>query len=216
MPFDEAFSQAKAMKKDIVLRNARTEPPVVKITNYRKDLLRKLFHKLGENKMKPQAKENKPKAIHLTTTITVHDLENKKKKVIEFLKNSTTLKVFMKVNIYDEANIQKGRLMLLNIAEDLKHLAKIKVSPANMSTEEDSSSGKSEKKPKTVSEVSKKSKAHFVNADQLKKTELLDDYDKDFHEGSQDKAQYLYMELESISATKEIDIDAMLEHTTME
>jgi translation initiation factor IF-3 len=53
MSFEEAFSQAKAMKKDVVLRNARTEPPVVKITNYRKDLMRKLFTKLGENKAKP-------------------------------------------------------------------------------------------------------------------------------------------------------------------
>jgi translation initiation factor IF-3 len=68
----------------------------------------------------------------LTTTITVHDLENKKRKAIEFLKQYTTLKFFMKVNVYDDANIQKGRLMLLNIAEDLKDMAKIKVSPANM------------------------------------------------------------------------------------
>lgn len=35
----------------------------------------------------------------------------------------------MKVNIYDEENVQKGRLMLMNIAEDLKEYAKIKVSP---------------------------------------------------------------------------------------
>lgn len=35
----------------------------------------------------------------------------------------------MRVNIYDEENIQKGRLMLMNIAEDLKEYAKIVVSP---------------------------------------------------------------------------------------
>lgn len=45
---------------------------------------------------------------------------------------------------------------------------------------------------------------------------MIDDYDKEFHEGGQDKAQYLYMELESIAAAKNIDIDAMLENTTME
>jgi translation initiation factor IF-3 len=94
----------------------------------------------------------------------VHDLENKKRKAIEFLKQYTTLKFFMKVNVYDEANIQKGRLMLLNIAEDLKDLAKIKVSPANMTASEETE-GKSEKKPKSFEEVSKKSKASFVNAD---------------------------------------------------
>jgi len=35
----------------------------------------------------------------------------------------------MKVNAYDAENVQKGRLMLLNIAEDLKEYAKVLVSP---------------------------------------------------------------------------------------
>lgn len=54
--------------------------------------------------------------------------------------------------------------MLLNIAEDLKDMAKIKVSPANTPASEEGDS-KSEKKPKSLEEVSKKSKAHFVQAD---------------------------------------------------
>jgi len=65
----------------------------------------------------------------LTTTISLHDLDNKKKKAIEYLKNYSGLKFYMKVNIYDEENVQKGRLMLMNIAEDLKEYAKVKVSP---------------------------------------------------------------------------------------
>ena len=130
------------------------------------------------------------KAVHLTTTITVHDLENKKRKSIEFLKNYTTLKFFMKVNVYDDANIQKGRLMLLNIAEDLKEYARVKVSPGNIDTKEPDMP--SEKKPKTVEEVKKKSmKQMFVNAETIKKTELIDDYDKEFYENTEDRAQYL-------------------------
>ena len=35
----------------------------------------------------------------------------------------------MRVNVYDQENIQKGRLILLNFAEDLKEYAKIKVHP---------------------------------------------------------------------------------------
>jgi hypothetical protein len=121
----------------------------------------------------------------------------------------------MKVNVYDDANIQKGRLMLLNIAEDLKDIAKVKVAPGNMQAAAEETS--TEKKPKTVTEVQKKaSKNQFVNADQIRKTELIDDYDKDFYETADDKAQFLYMELESTSSIRDIDIDAMLEHTTME
>lgn len=41
------------------------------------------------------------------------------------------LKFFMKVNVYDPENIQKGRLMLLNIAEDLKQVSKLKIAPGS-------------------------------------------------------------------------------------
>lgn len=75
-------------------------------------------------------KDQKSKSIRLTTSISVHDLENKKRKSIEFLKTFSSLKFFMKVNVYEPENIQKGRLMLLNIAEDLKEYSKVKVSPA--------------------------------------------------------------------------------------
>lgn len=45
------------------------------------------------------------------------------------MKQHASLKFYMKVNVYDEENVQKGRLMLMNIAEDLKEYARIKVSP---------------------------------------------------------------------------------------
>lgn len=37
--------------------------------------------------------------------------------------------MFIKVNQYDPENIQKGRLMLLNIGEELKSYAKVKIAP---------------------------------------------------------------------------------------
>ncbi len=43
----------------------------------------------------------------------------------------------MKVNIYDDENIQKGRMMLLNIAEDLKSDCKIVVSPVQQEKKQD-------------------------------------------------------------------------------
>lgn len=114
-------------KKDLVLRNEKSDPPVCKIMLYKMELLKKLFKKLG--KQHTEEKEGKSKTIRLTTTIAVHDLENKKRKAIEFLKQYSILKFYMKVNIYDDENVQKGRLMLMNIAEDLKEYAKIKISP---------------------------------------------------------------------------------------
>ena len=127
LSFQEALTSAQSAKKDLVLRNDKSEPPVCKIMLYKMELLKKLFKKLG--KQHTEEKEQKSKTIRLTTTIAMHDLENKKRKAVEYLKSVQNLKFYMKVNIYDEENVQKGRLMLMNIAEDLKEYAKIKVSP---------------------------------------------------------------------------------------
>ena len=95
--------------------------------NYRKELLKRLFQKLGK---KPGETEGeKVKTIKLTTQISVHDLENKKRQAIQFLKKSPILKFYIKVNQYDPENIQKGRIMLTNIAEELRSYAKVKVAP---------------------------------------------------------------------------------------
>jgi hypothetical protein len=53
----------------------------------------------------------------------------------------------MKVNVYDPENVQKGRMMLLNIAEDLKEDAKVTVSPKK--DEGKTSDRPGEKKPTT-------------------------------------------------------------------
>lgn len=67
---------AMGAKKDLVLRNAKIDPPVVKIMNYKKELLKRLFKKLGKQM---DEKDMKKKNIRLATTISYHDLENKKK-----------------------------------------------------------------------------------------------------------------------------------------
>jgi len=68
------------VKKDIVLRNQKNDPPIVKIMNYKLELLKKLFRKLGKDIV---SKDKSNKSVRLTTTITVHDLENKKRKATE-------------------------------------------------------------------------------------------------------------------------------------
>jgi len=83
MKFGEAYSLAMSLNKDIVLRNSKTDVPIVKIMNYKLQLLKRLFKKLGKDVV---GKDIKTKSIRMTTAISVHDLENKKRKAIEFLK----------------------------------------------------------------------------------------------------------------------------------
>lgn len=48
MSLHEALQTAMGAKKDLVLRNAKIDPPVVKVMNYKKELLKRLFKKLGK------------------------------------------------------------------------------------------------------------------------------------------------------------------------
>ena len=71
MTFEEAYNSAKAANKDLVLRNPREDPPVVKVMNYKMELLKKLFKKLGRQ---VNEREEKGKSLRLATTISAHDL----------------------------------------------------------------------------------------------------------------------------------------------
>ena len=208
MKFGEAYSLAMSLNKDIVLRNSKTDVPIVKIMNYKLQLLKRLFKKLGKDVV---GKDIKTKSIRMTTAISVHDLENKKRKAIEFLKTFQVLKFYMKVNIYEPENVQKGRLMLLNLAEDMKEYCKIKVAPGGDKKVEDKKKDGKEKKPSTIDELEAQAEkqAPFVKIDNA-------DLDDEALDDDSDRASYLYMELQSTSSFKDIDIDKMLEHTTLD
>ncbi len=127
MSLKDALGLAKSTDRDCVLRNIRTDPPIIKVMAYRKELMKKLFTKLGQDYS--EFDEGKPKIIKFSASITQHDLENKKRQAMRFLKKNSILKFYVKVNSYDAENIQKGRMVLLNLAEDLKDVALVKVSP---------------------------------------------------------------------------------------
>ena len=138
----------------------------------------------------------------------MHDLENKKRKSIELMKNVQVVKYFMKVNVYDPENVQKGRLILLNLAEDLKEHCKIKVHPSGKKGQQKAEKAK---KPETTEEIEQLDKEQFVRLQGEDGIEMDDESGVDLESRS-----YIYMELESTSSFKDIDIDKMLEHTSME
>jgi len=183
MTLREARMAADTVQKDVVLRNAKVAPPVVKIMNYKKELLKRLFKKLGKQ---VDEKDMKSKQIRLQTTASYHDIENKKRQALGFLKTHQILKFYMKVNIYDPENIQKGRMMLLNIAEDLKADCKMTVSPAREKKPDvDYSAEPISKKPETLEEMqegaeeSKEVQERFVSL-QGPADEGPDEADEDF------------------------------------
>ena len=60
MAFSEGYGLAVSLGKDIVLRNKNTDPPVVKIMDYKVELVKRVFKKLGKE---IKGAEKKPKTI---------------------------------------------------------------------------------------------------------------------------------------------------------
>jgi len=107
--------------------------------------------------------------------------------------------------------------MLMNIAEDLKEYAKIKVSPMQEVKEEEKpekAAAASAKKPSKIEDIKKQ-----ADSARLRKGEIYNTDDTpidDDGEALDSLANYVFMELQSTVAFKEIDIDEMLQHTSLD
>jgi len=105
--------------------------------------------------------------------------------------------------------------MLLNIAEDLKDAAKMKVAPGGKNADKSAAKGEGKKGKGEQTDYDKfKEMAENQAFVKLNDQDIEDDsgaYDEDA-----DRASYLYMELQSTTTFKDVDIDKMLEHTTLD
>jgi len=96
MTLAQAKEVALNQKKDAVLRSKNSNPPIIKIMEYRKDLMRKILTRLGNKK--DETSDGKTKALQLSSNISSLDLENKKRQAISILKKSSVLKVYLKLS----------------------------------------------------------------------------------------------------------------------
>ena len=107
-------------------------------------------------------------------------------------------KFYMKVNIYDDENIQKGRMMLLNIAEDLKSDCRIAVSPVQQEKKQDQIVKKKDSKLLKPEEIEKAALESKKKRDDLVAIQHEDEDDK--LSDAEDQPEYLYMELKSTAS----------------
>mmetsp|Transcript_2058 Transcript_2058/g.3639 ORF Transcript_2058/g.3639 Transcript_2058/m.3639 type:complete len:223 (+) Transcript_2058:602-1270(+) len=130
------------------------------------------------------------------------------------LKDIQIIKIYMKVNIYDPDNIQKGKLILLNLAEDLKSDCKMVVSPVKKDSDKLMPKVESPSKSlPSMEELEDAVKQSKHSREEFKAIELEDlDSTHDF----ENQPENLYMELKSTTSFKIFDIDEMLEHTTFD
>jgi translation initiation factor IF-3 len=123
---DEALAYAQSKDLDLVEVAANADPPVCRIMDYGK------YRYELEQKAKA-AKKNQTqinvKEIKFRPKIGVHDYETKKGHVVRFLNDRAKVKVTIMFRGREATHPERGRDLLMRLAEDVKELGQIETQP---------------------------------------------------------------------------------------
>ena len=123
---DEAREHAYAKNLDLVEVAAQADPPVAKVMDYGK-------YKYEQEQKAKQARKHQSqihvKEIKLRPKIGVHDYNTKKGHVERFLNQRAKVKVTIMFRGRETSHPERGRDLLLRLAEDVKEIGQIESQP---------------------------------------------------------------------------------------
>ncbi len=123
---DEAREYAYGKNLDLVLVAAQADPPVARVMDYGK-------YKYEQEQKAKQARKHQSqvqiKEIKLRPKIGVHDYETKKGHVVRFLNQRAKVKVTIMFRGREQQHPERGRDLLIRLAEDVKELGQIESPP---------------------------------------------------------------------------------------
>jgi translation initiation factor IF-3 len=123
---DEAREYAYAKNLDLVEVAAQADPPVAKVMDYGK-------YKYEQEQKAKQARKHQSqihvKEIKLRPKIGVHDYNTKKGHVERFLNQRAKVKVTIMFRGREQSHPERGRELLLRLADDVKEIGTIESQP---------------------------------------------------------------------------------------
>jgi translation initiation factor IF-3 len=123
---DEARTYAYGKGLDLVEVAAQADPPVAKVMDYGK-------YRYEQEQKAKQARKNQTqihvKEIKLRPKIGIHDYETKKGHVVRFLNQRAKVKVTIMFRGREREHPDRGRGLLMRLAEDVKELGVIETQP---------------------------------------------------------------------------------------
>ena len=125
-PTKEALEVAWAKNLDLVVVAAQADPPVARVMDHSK------YKYEQEQKAKLARKHQlqvNVKEIKLRPKIGVHDYETKKGHVVRFLNQRAKVKVTIMFRGRETQHPERGRDLLMRLAEDVKELGVIEQAP---------------------------------------------------------------------------------------
>jgi translation initiation factor IF-3 len=125
-PIQEALEYAHGKDLDLVEVAAQADPPVARVMDYGK------YRYEQEQKAKLARKHQvsiNVKEIKLRPKIGVHDYETKKGHVVRFLNQRAKVKVTIMFRGRETSHPERGRDLLMRLAEDVKEIGVIESPP---------------------------------------------------------------------------------------
>ncbi|HEY1563496.1 MAG TPA: translation initiation factor IF-3 [Gaiellaceae bacterium] len=123
---DEAREYAYGKNLDLVEVAAQADPPVAKIMDYGK-------YKYEQEQKAKQARKHQSqiqvKEIKLRPKIGIHDYNTKKGHVERFLNQRAKVKVTIMFRGREQSHPERGRDLLLRLADDVKEIGQIESQP---------------------------------------------------------------------------------------
>jgi len=123
---DEALEYAYSKDLDLVEVASGSDPPVARIMDYGK------YKYEQEQKAKTARKHQSQihvKEIKMRPKIGVHDYETKKGHVVRFLNSKAKVKVTIMFRGREQSHPERGRDLLMRLAEDVKEIGQIESPP---------------------------------------------------------------------------------------
>ena len=123
---DEALEYAYSKDLDLVEVASSADPPVARIMDYGK------YKYEQEQKAKTARKHQSQihiKEIKMRPKIGVHDYETKKGHVVRFLNSRAKVKVTIMFRGREQSHPERGRDLLMRLAEDVKEIGQIESPP---------------------------------------------------------------------------------------
>jgi translation initiation factor IF-3 len=125
-PTSEALEYAFSKNLDLVEVAANADPPVARVMDYGK-------WRYEQEQRAKQARKHQSqilvKEIKLRPKIGVHDYETKKGHVVRFLNQRAKVKVTIMFRGRENLHPERGRDLLLRLAEDVRELGQIEQQP---------------------------------------------------------------------------------------
>ncbi|MBA6316047.1 translation initiation factor IF-3 [Cellulophaga baltica] len=125
-PIREALNKSEELELDLVEISPNADPPVCKITDYKKFLYEQ---KKREKVMKAKATKVVVKEIRFGPQTDDHDYEFKKKHAEKFLKDGAKLKAYVFFKGRSIVYKDQGEILLLKLASELEDLGKVEQMP---------------------------------------------------------------------------------------